>query len=62
MTRVRSGLRQVACQSEQNWARRVEDAEQDYMACLAEFGHSSGEAYAALWHWQQLKRLAGLAA
>ena len=43
--------------SDRDWAKRVRDAELDYLRCLAEFGCDSGEAYSALWHLRQMKRL-----
>lgn len=45
-------------QSDADWGRRIQQAEADYLACMAEFGCDSGEAYAALWHLRQMKRLA----
>ena len=59
MARRRMAQRVEATQSETLWDQRVQKAEQDYLACLAEFGCDSGEAFSALWHLRQLKRLAG---
>ena len=37
---------------------RIQEAEQAYRSCLADYGHDSGEDYAAEWHLRELQRQA----
>ncbi len=39
-------------------ASAIQKAEQDYHACLADFGHNSGEAHAARQVWHSLRQRA----
>lgn len=58
MARLSNGSLDEVAQSDAVWHQRVNDAEQDYLRCLSEFGCDSGEAFSALWHLRQLKRQA----
>lgn len=58
MTARRDASDRRTAKASRTWSKRVRDAEQDYLACLSEFGCESGEAFSAQWHLRQVKRLA----